>query len=728
MNTYFASITIIFQAGTRLKGQKKIRSKSGGIYLLVLGCIIILALIGVAAGWFMFLTGGFRESQNAVDAGSLNLAKQVMHNPAAELNMGTAEAEFAQVAEPRDGKFYANLNNINRLSAEIFLIDANCAAMQQENSADQHVANASEQMHSALDNIQGKLAEQLAARANVIAYYETTANANSIRMLETCSNKDLRVYQKDYRVGYTDRGSLSNTYLSDKQIPKGFKIKWDKARSDWASKVKADADERHYFRGYINEINPSGAKPIYFATMKEGDSLDDVTRCQPHLIAESTMRRDMDTAKLAWQKPVPNAFGITMNTGTKYVDPLSSTASSAVVRSLRPTEGYAAQIPFGFIRIRNAPPQDETCSLDDPHQDDVFNFIKHTPVVYAVGPSLRHYQKETEPYIDNILKALKNKQPPKDSDLNALKRPALQKEGKEIQKKSDKIDNHTYANYPPLVPPEVGDVYNKWVPREARRESGQLHCYEAACYALLAARSTGAAGDPFSLKPGQSGIAKFELQRNALPPAQKQFTKPMTLAEIFKESNSSVLERLKERCYQIFPSFSGNFKDIAGWNTESIPMGATLYIYWDGSVDQVTGRTQGTLRVSNSNDVAGKAPWVIAHQKAVAEGKTAAIDCTVMQISPHGGGGLDLKGDWSYEEPFDTYQGDSKLVTRNLVLFSPASGANGLLGEIDLTAQFGATAEDALGVSTGFSTHDISQNGNLSPKPLKVKGTYSGPG
>jgi hypothetical protein len=708
----------------------KIRNARGGLFFLILASILIIILVSVIFAWFMFLSGGFRESQHAVDSGSLNLARMVVQNPATALNMGTPESAFAQVAENRDGKFYANLNNINRMAAELFLIDANCAAMREENSSGPQIGTASEALHHALEDIQGNLAEQLAARANVISYYENTANENSIRMLETCSNKDIRIYQTDYRIGYTDRGSPSNVHLNDKQIPKAFKNKWDQSKQNWAAGVSPLAfggDQSFYLRGYLNDVNPLGSKPIYFVPLKEGNSLNDISRCQPHLISESTMKRDMDTGPLAWHKPVPNAFGITMNTGTKYVDPLSSTASSSVVRSLRPTEGFYAQIPHGFIRIRNAPPQNVSFDTDEPHKDDVFNFIKQKPQAFAEGPPQRHYQKDSDPYIDNIIRALKNRQLPKDSDLKALKKPADLQEAKDFKKKSDKIDNHTYRDFPPLVPQEIGDAYTKWVPRAARKQSEQLHCYEAACFALLAARSTGALGDPFDLKPGMSGIAKFQPQRNPLPPTQKQFTKPMTLAEIFKESNSSVLERLKERCYQIYPKFSGDLKDIAGWTTETIPMGSSLYIYWDGTIDKETGQPIGALKIANAGEVASRAPWVASNQNAVPEGKPAAIDCTVVSIAPIENGGLDLKGDWQYDQPFDTYKGDNKLVTRNLALFLPASGASGLLGEVDLTAQFGATAQDNLGVQPGFSTHDISEKGDLMPKPLKVKGSYSGP-
>lgn len=713
----------------RVAWQNEVRSAKGGLFVLILASILIIVVVGICFGWFMFLSGGFRESQHAVDAGSLNLAKHVVINPATELSSAHPESAFHQVAENRDGKYFANLNNINRLSAELFLIDANCAAMKEENSGNQYVATASEPMHRALSDIQGRLAEQLAARANVIPYYEVTANENSIRMLKTCSNNDIRVYQTDYRIGYTDRGELANVYMNDNQIPKGFRSKWESGRSNWTSEISegAFAGKRYYLRGYTNEINPLGSKPIYFVTLKEGHSVNEVSRCQPHLISESTMKRDKDAGGLAWSKPVPNAFGITMNTGTKYIDPLSTTASSSVVRSMRPTEGFYAQIPHGFIRIRNAPPQKVECGVDTPHNDDVFNFIKNTPVDYAEGPPKRHYEKDGEKFIDNILKAIKSGKLPKEADMKALKKPAEMQEAKDFNKKSDKIDNHTYKTFLPLIPSEIGEAYGKHVPREASKQSDQLHCYEAACFALLAARSIGDNGDPFSLKAGASGIAHFELQRTALAPSQKQFTKTMTLEEIFKDPNSHVVERLKQRCYEIFPAFSGDVKDIVGWNSEKIPMGATLYIYWDGTINQETGHPEGKLRVASVDNL-GKAPWVTSHQNAVPEGKPAALDCDIKQISPKGGGGLDLKGDWSYEEPFDTYKGDQKLVVRNLAAWTPASGVEGLLGEIDLAAQFGATTKDALGVEPGFSTHDISEKGALAPCPLEVKGTYSGPG
>lgn len=707
------------------------RSASGSLFFLIIASVMILLLVAAVCSWLLILSGGFRESQHAVDSGSLNLAKQVVRNPSVEVHTSNAEKAFIQVAEQRDGKYYANLNNINRLAAELFLIDFNCAAMHEEHSASHNAMIASEPLHHALENIQGNLAEQLAARANVIPYYENTANENSVRMLKTVSNNDIRIYQTDYKTGFTDRGKASNVYVSDKQVPKAFQSRWESVRSSWSQEISDSlfGNKRHYLRGYVNEMDPLGtSKPIYFVSLKEGNNLDEITRCQPHLISESTMKQDQDTGRLAWKKPVPNAFGITMNTGTKYIDPLSTTASSSVVRALRPSEGFVAQIPHGFIRIRNAPAQSISCGVDDPHKDDVFNFIKQKAQVFAEGPPKRHFQNETDPYIDNILKAIKNKQPPKESDLKALKSPADMQEAKDFQKKSDKIDNHTYKNFPPLVPQEIGEAYNKYVPRQANKESEQLHCYEAACFALLSARSIGDTGDPFTLNGGQSGIAEVKEQRSPLAAKQKQFTKPMTLAEIFKDSQSDVLERLKQRCYQIYPAFSGELRDVQGWHTERIAMGATIYIYWDGTIDEGSGRPRGTLRIANENDVSTRAPWIMANHSALPEGSPAAIDCTVIEISPKGNGGLDLNSDWSYEEPFDKYEGDKKLVVRNIAAFSPASGVNGLLGEINLMAQFGATTDDDLGVEPGFKTHDITGRVGLAPKALRVKGKYSGPG
>ena len=603
----------------------------------------------------------------------------------------------------------------------------NCEAMQQESSATSSVKSVSLPMHRALENIQGRLAEQLAARANVIPYYENTANANSIRMLQTCTNNDIRIYQTDYVNAFTDRGGLSNVCLIDNQVPKAFLPKWQSTRATWAVNISDTPNQRYYLRGYTNDISAIDAQPIYFVPLKEGSSLSDLGRSHPHLISQHTLSTDKNTGPLAWHKPVPNAFGITMNTGTKYVDPLSRNASASVVRSVRPSQGYYAQIPHGFIRIKNEAQQNASFSVYAPRQNDVFNFIKHTPVNFAEGPSKRHYQEDTEPYIDNILKALKNKRLPKESDCKALKPPATLAEAMQMTKKSDKIDNHTYKNFPPEVPQEIGEAFVKYVPQAGTKQSEQLHCYEAACFALLAARSTGANGDPFSLKPGQSGIAKFETPRNALSPTQKQFTKVMSLSEMFSQENSDVVARLKERCYQMFPAFNGKLADIHGWSTEKIAMGSSLYIYWNGTIDQETGQAQGYLQIAPSDRLAQSAPWVVAQQGAQPEGKVAALDCTITGVGPTNSGGLDLKGDWSYELPFDAYTGDKQLVVRNLATFLPASGVNGLLGEVDLTAQFGSTAQDHFGVTPGFSTFDITQTGSVAPQALKVNGKYSGP-
>ncbi len=711
----------------RITGRAGIRSARGGMFVIVLAGIMVLAMVAVVLGWLLILCGGVRESQNAVDSGSLNLAKQVIKSPYVRLNTSDTEAAFAQVAEQKNGEFIVNLNNINRLSAELMLIQTNCAAMTAENSAGPSVKIVSQPLQTALERIQGKLAEQLAARANVMSHYEDIANANSVRMLQTCSNNDIRVYQTDYTIGYVDRGGMSNVHIADKQIPASFRTKWDSQKTSWAEPIDTSEDKQYYLRGYINDIKPLDSEAIYFVTLKEGRNIQELSSCQPHLISQGSMKENQDTGRLAWHSPVPNAFGITMNTGTKYIDPLSTTPSSSVVRSLQPSQGFYAQIPHGFIRIQNLPPQKASNSVDEPHKDDVFNFLSKNSLVYAKGPTEHRYQKESDQYIDNILKALKNKQIPKEADYKALKKEATLQEAMQIQSKSDKIDNHTYKTFPPELPKEIGEAYEKYVPQPGNPQSEQLHCYEAACFALLAARTTGAKGDPFSLKAGQSGIAKFQPQRSALSPTQKQFTKSMTLAEIFSNPNSSVIERLKERCYQIFPTFSGNVSDIAGWNSQSIPMGSSFYIYWDGNLDQQTGRPQGTLRLASSSDIGWKAPWISAQINSVPEGKAAAVDCNVISISPKGNGGLDLPGDWSYEQPFDTYKGDQNLVVRNTAIFCPASGVNGLLGEIDLSAQFGATAQDPIGVNPGFSTHDIEKTKVSAPMPLKVKGEYSGP-
>lgn len=702
------------------------RKSSGSLLILIGAFFLIAVIVGIIIAWMVILFGGFRESQNAVDAGSLSLAKQVSVNPVVQLRTDGAESVFVQVAEKRNQGWVVNLNNINRLAAQLLLIDANCSAMEHEKTSGQAILAITRPLHNALESIQGRLAEQLAARANVIPYYENIANQNSVRMLQSASNNDIRVYQTDYRVAYVDRGGPANVHVQDNQIPQSFMQKWQEQRSNWAVSVSGDAEPRYYLRGYTNDISPLNNKDIFFVTLKESgsNSLQEIRTCQPHLISQTTIQQNKDTGTMHWAIPVPNAFGITMNTGTKYVDPLSSTPSSSVVISLRPTEGYYAQIPHGFIRIRNLPPQNVSFNSDTPHNDDVFNYIAHTPVEFAEGPTNRHYQKSDDKFIQNILTALKNRQLPKTVDYESLKQPASLKEAMQVTKESDKIDNHSYKQFPPQVPQEIGDAFKKYVPNAGTSKSDQLHCYEAACFALLAARSTGANGDPFSLSAGMSGIAKFQPQRSPLGANQKKFTKSMTLSEIFSNANSDVAARLKERCYQILPTFSGNLSDISGWNSIQIQMGQTLYIYWDGTLNEQTGRPEGTLRLTQD---LSKAPWIASEQNVPPEGKPAAIDCNILPIAPQGNGGLDLKGDWSYEMPFDRYKGDKQLIVRNIAMFLPASGVNDLLGEIDLAAQFGATAQDDFGNQPGFTTYDMTKQQVKPPQPLKVSGTYSGP-
>lgn len=754
------------------------RNKKGTMLYLVGGVTTLLVALAAFFIWLMLVLGGNRETQNAVDAGSLNLAKQVLENPAVKLEK---ESRFEPLGQVRRDGVFVNLNNFNRLSAQVMLIQSNFCCMRSEGIEDPSARVCVDVLTKECGEIGINLAQQLAARANVIPYYESTANENSTRMLNACSiNGDVRIYQSDYQTACSNRTGASNLRVRDQQFPTSMSPLWNTLRTRCAVDISDEKPDCAYLRGYLNDMDV-GLGPLHFVPLKEcNGSLSEIRSGHPHLISERTMNEDADLGRLVWRVPVPNAFGIKMNAGTKYIDPIASGASSSIVVSTRPSEGYYAQLPHGFIRIINAPAVNMSAFEDDACEEDrrdVLNFIKHSPVSFGRygGKTLeKHFQHVGEPYVQNIVDANNNGRMPDPADMNALRKPASISDAKEMKSVGPTINNHTLLdNAKEVGSKEIADAFGKYWPHPAElRTRHDLHVWESALYQILAARSCGALSvtyDRTKVTHG-SGLMIVEPPRKPVPlnapdggARQSGSThisalKVATLAEVFKSGDQSkVLKRIKQRCYQILPTFNGSpGTEIVGWSDVKIPMGSTVYIYLDGGgVDPETGRPLGRLRVISKDQLmATKSPaWLYAERDATVDsrGKTTA-DCEVISVSPPADGcGLVMRGDWGYEIPYDTFEGDpAKFCVRNMVQFAPCTGTRDLLGEVHMSADLGTQGVDGYGTDgkyliPGFTSVDVgntsankqtmggrsasSSSGSGLPfvRELYSEGTYKGP-
>ncbi|HEY9784467.1 MAG TPA: hypothetical protein V6D17_03625 [Candidatus Obscuribacterales bacterium] len=311
---------------------------------VALGTVLALALLVIGVG-FLFMSlymGGQNETKNAVDAGALNVGKQAVDNVSVDLGPQANEQCFADVCSDdpspgskTDGR--VTLRRINRLWAKAMLMAINANAAQKDGNAGAGAGNA-QQAYEGVKGISERLSAKLTTPSNLYGFFTDVAQLNSVRMIGKGARVDVRP-GNEWQTSYMDRGNESNISLSNAagfNLPPGYVI--NPGYTTESKRKTKKGKGLSYLKGY--EPLAIDGKTFWFVPF--------ALEQRPHLVSGGAFDQlKKETAPLAWDKPVPNAFSAS---GIATQGGVGETATSWVLSNPRQT--YQMSIPHSFLHIK----------------------------------------------------------------------------------------------------------------------------------------------------------------------------------------------------------------------------------------------------------------------------------------------------------------------------------------------------------------------------------------
>lgn len=321
---------------------------------------VVLAIILMAIGILFFVLsmymGGQKETKNAVDAGMLNVGKQVLDDVKVKLLPTPNEALlYGDVCNdksssytyiPNDGWYEASLRRINRIWAKAMLISLNAEGMEKEGHAGSAKANA-QQAYEGAQAISDRLAKELMDKDNLYPYFDNLAKKNSVRMIgNDAIVKSL--HGDKWQMSFMDRGRESNVTAAPPEytLPPGVDPK------EYPNLVMASTRKQL----------PDSGKNLWFLPGYSPIKLSDKTFWQvpfvydqePHLVSQSEFTpQTIKAAPIAgWEKPIPNAFS-----GEGIAEGKSGAAGKTAQKApswvlTNPGQPFKMAMPHTFVKIK----------------------------------------------------------------------------------------------------------------------------------------------------------------------------------------------------------------------------------------------------------------------------------------------------------------------------------------------------------------------------------------
>jgi len=164
------------------------RAKRGAIAFGVV-LAFILVILGVGFMAMMLYMGGQNETKNAVDAGVLNIGKQIIDSASTTLSLlDDNERLFYDVTAKDPSKIIPNLKTevtmrqINRVWAKALLIGINADAAEKDGNAGTAKDNAGQAIDGAA-KLSDELQKEVIDNSKWQAWFSQIADLNSVRML-----------------------------------------------------------------------------------------------------------------------------------------------------------------------------------------------------------------------------------------------------------------------------------------------------------------------------------------------------------------------------------------------------------------------------------------------------------------------------------------------------------------------------------------------------------------
>lgn len=297
------------------------RNSHGGMLVLIVACVIVLAMLVVA---FVFITlnfGGSQEVRNSVDAGTLNVGQQITEVKVQAQD--DVERQFEDVADTQK-KF--GLTNINRVWAKALFVKLNADSIGNGLAAEH-----AEQLREAATRISQRLIQRLKDNEGRYFFFNTLTMQNDPKMLGTKVKIDAEKGGY-WQESYCDRKAESNIIVAADQLP---------ANSNELNLIKAP-DGLMHLAGY-SKLLKNADNNYYCVPYKVGEAT--------HLIARSffdlnALFKKSDNVD-GWSTPIPNAF----SSEGKCVEGNQKGQRAVACVQVNPQRTFNMAIPHAFIRI-----------------------------------------------------------------------------------------------------------------------------------------------------------------------------------------------------------------------------------------------------------------------------------------------------------------------------------------------------------------------------------------
>lgn len=328
----------------------RIRNFKGAGMALVIGAATIVVMFGVAIFWFVQMFGAGTEVRDAVDAGSLAVAKQASQTPTVQLPACSDKYVKAALAELIDKQTKGvDLYTYNRFVGQALLVALNAQADYQINPTSKAIDNA----RAVVNYVQGtngsvgkSLSDALCKSDWVRKYFDPAATRNPTAMAD--KSKIIAWRSDDYQVGYLgqdlgDRGS-TNIKIDD--------IDDQRPYCDYENDRKVELP-LHYKDGTGSFLR--GYQPLRIDKVGSIYAVS-VSPEQPHLIQPIRLSTQKQQPGKGAVSIPPNSFLnggeiVHKNSGKN----LLALAAATVGTGAFSEPSHPLEIPNGYIIIDNEP-------------------------------------------------------------------------------------------------------------------------------------------------------------------------------------------------------------------------------------------------------------------------------------------------------------------------------------------------------------------------------------
>lgn len=280
---------------------------------------LVIVVLGLGIFFYLQILGGSKEVQNAVDAGTLQVAKKALFAPRVELTHsnpvtgldeitafgGIAQkvrqieaANFPTIVPADDGKVYIDLLGINQICGLSLLSALNVRQMQIFGAAAPESFTHAQQLQQTAADISKRLSANIMSdndpthtMPGVNNPLDTTfrqlANVNSVRMLEQTGH----ISQDEYANSFTYRGKDSNVQFNADQLNDGLlALNSVVAGQPFLGTSTATGT---FIKGYVPVTVPLSGHPTLDFMFIPLDS-----QKKPHLISQSQFNQDADPSSI----------------------------------------------------------------------------------------------------------------------------------------------------------------------------------------------------------------------------------------------------------------------------------------------------------------------------------------------------------------------------------------------------------------------------------------------